>query len=348
MNEFHAQDETSQKTAPRRHSSHQIIDRPLNQSDHGDALRKRFLNAGDHYYYRNGMGKIAFTDQGKRLTTDHDDPSVIHGMVLRAQEKGWTAFRVNGSQEFQAEAWLQASLAGIQVDGYAPREIDRARFEERKAEQTRENSRNHNGITDMPVAEHSRPGLNPAQQRAVTTLEQLLRDRGDSDAMIAGAVELATSRLQGERLVVGRVAAHGVDHYRHDSTQETSYFVRVTTDRGDKEVWGVDLARAMAQSNLQAGDPIALVQKTHERVTVPVRDEQGQRTGPSSNIADRNVWEVINVQALSREARDRMAAAARVSDRDPIITVYDHAASRTDNRATPARTREQERTRDGR
>lgn len=59
---------------------------------------------------------------------------MIHGIVLRAQAKGWTSLRVNGSETFKAEAWMQATLAGLEVQGYPPKEIDRVRREERKGE----------------------------------------------------------------------------------------------------------------------------------------------------------------------------------------------------------------------
>ncbi len=94
----------------------------LNQRcDAADSLRKRFLEASGQFYYRTAPGeptKVAFTDHGKRLITEHDDPSVIHGMVLRAQEKGWTVVRVSGTDEFKTEAWVQATIAGLELEGY--------------------------------------------------------------------------------------------------------------------------------------------------------------------------------------------------------------------------------------
>jgi hypothetical protein len=108
----------------------------LNQRrDAADSLRKRFIEAGEQFYYRTAPGeptKLAFTDHGKRLVTEHDDPSVIQGMVLRSKAKGWTTVRVNGTTEFKTEAWVQATIAGLDVEGYTPRGIDLARAEDRK------------------------------------------------------------------------------------------------------------------------------------------------------------------------------------------------------------------------
>ena len=98
--------------------------------DAAESLRKRFIEAGEQFYYRTTPGeptKIAFTDHGRRLVTEYDDPSVIQGMVLRAKAKGWTSVRVNGTTEFKTEAWVQATIAGLDVEGYTPRGSDLAR-----------------------------------------------------------------------------------------------------------------------------------------------------------------------------------------------------------------------------
>ena len=110
----------------------------LNQHEAAaESLRHRFLEANNQFYFRSGPGgadTVAFADHGTSLTTDHEDPAVIHGMLLLAQAKGWTSLRVKGSDTFKAEAWMSATMAGIEVQGYQPREIDRVRLAERKGE----------------------------------------------------------------------------------------------------------------------------------------------------------------------------------------------------------------------
>src|SRR5689334_8588622 len=121
----------------------------LNQRrDAAESLRKRFIEAGEQFYYRTAPGeptKIAFADHGKRLVTEHEDPSVIQGMVLRAKAKGWTTVWVNGTTEFKTEAWVQATIAGLDVEGYTPRGIDLARAEDRR------DQRPIRGKTQQPV-----------------------------------------------------------------------------------------------------------------------------------------------------------------------------------------------------
>ena len=125
----------------------------LNQHEAAaESLRHRFLQANNRFYFRGGPGeadRVAFADHGTKLTTDHEDPAAIHGMLLLAQAKGWTSLHVKGSDAFKAEAWMQATLAGIEVQGYHPREIDRVRRAERRGE-TRTTPPKHRGEPGAP------------------------------------------------------------------------------------------------------------------------------------------------------------------------------------------------------
>lgn len=323
-----------------------------------ESLRRRFLEADNSFYFRAGPGeaaKVAFSDHGTRLTTDHDDPTVIHGMVLRAQEKGWTSLRVRGSEGFKVEVWLQATLAGIEVEGYNPREIDRARLDERKGETLTKHQKTR--VEQMAPrdrstthAEKKPDALTVAQNIAITTLQAILRDRGDSAAMIAAAVEEATARLHGERLVVGTLVEHGIAHYGHDEQAQNSYFVTVETAKGEHTVWGVDLARAMKRSDAKTGSAVALIQRANEGVSVqsPIRNEAGEVVGMGPQPAKRKVWEVLNLHTIGVKARDTITAAARVASHEPVVQVFDRTAARTDQDPDVTRIREQERTRVGR
>lgn len=323
-----------------------------------ESLRRRFLEADNRFYFRPGPGeaaKVAFSDHGQRLTTDQDDPTVIHGMVLRAQEKGWTSLRVKGSEGFKVEVWLQATLAGMEVEGYNPREIDRARLDERKGETLRKQHKNRLG--QMAPRDHSTShaekepaSLTTSQNLAITTLQAILRQRGDSAAMIAAAVEDATARLHGERLIVGTIVGHGPAQYGHDAQAQNSYFVTVETAKGEQTVWGVDLARAIEQSDARTGNAVALIQRANEGVTVqsPVRNETGEVVGTEPHAVRRNVWEVLNLHTIGVKALDTITTAARVTSHEPVIQVFDRTAARTDRIPDAARIRDQERTRVGR
>lgn len=323
-----------------------------------ESLRHRFLQADSKFYFRGGTGErdsVAFADHGRRMTTEHEDPAVIHGMLLLAQAKGWTSLHVKGSDTFTAEAWMQATMAGIEVQGYQPREIDRARLAERRGEtpRTAPKQRVEQVAPRDPStsrADKEPDSLTRSQNLAINTLQTILRERGDSAAMIAAAVKEATARLQGERLVVGTIVGHGKARYGHDEKAEQSYVVKLATAKGEKDVWGVDLARAMERSGAKVGDAVALIQRAHEPVTVPspVKNEAGEVVGIAPQPATRNRWEVLNLQTIGAEARDRITAAARVGTHEPVVQVFDPAAARTDHAPDAARTPHQERTRAGR
>ena len=362
--EVHEEPETKRTDKPKSAQRVQAEDGEeprLNQRrDAAESLRKRFLEAGEQFYYRTAPGeptKVAFTDHGKRLITEHDDPSVIHGMVLRAQEKGWTVVRVNGTDEFKTEAWVQATIAGLEVEGYTPRGIDLAQREDRRDQRpVRRPASKDQGdpeasnrkASDSP--QRSEKTMSDGQQVALATLEAILRARGDSPTMITAAVEEARARLQGERVVVGTVVDHGIDHYEHDAQKDKSYFVKVATDRGEREIWGVDLARACEQGKVQRGDAVALVQQAHEPVTikVPVRDSSGVSIGAEPQAAHRNRWEVIKLDSIGVREQHHLKEAARVSTQEPVVPRFDQMAARTDRTSNVTRSPAIERTRGGR
>ena len=334
----------------------------LNQrQDAAESLRKRFIEAGEQFYYRTAPGeptKIAFTDHGKRLVTEHDDPSVIQGMILRAKAKGWTTVRVNGTTEFKTEAWVQATIAGLDVEGYTPRGIDLARAEDRRDQRpvrgktVREpvdREASHSRTTDDPARKPDKT-LSAGQQVAVATLEAILKARGDSPTMITAAVEEAKARLQGERVVVGTIVDHGIDHYNHDVQNAKSYFVKVATDRGERDIWGVDLGRSFEQGKVLRGDAVALVQQAHERVTVtvPLRDESGASIGTAPQPTTRNHWEVIKLDSLGVREQHQLKETARARTQEPVVPRFDHTAAHADRTPNVTRNPALERTRGGR
>jgi putative DNA primase/helicase len=96
-----------------------------------------------------------------------------------------------------------------------------------------------------------------------------------------------------------------------------SYFVRIETPSGEREVWGVDLQRALKQSltRPQIGDEIGLRALRQDAVQVARReyDGEGRVIGEKPLGAHRNAW-VVEKRDFFRER----AQAARVV-RDPEV-----------------------------
>lgn len=47
-------------------------------------------------------------------------------MLKVAQYRGWTRLKVVGDEAFRREVWVQARAMGLEVQGYRPRDRDRA------------------------------------------------------------------------------------------------------------------------------------------------------------------------------------------------------------------------------
>jgi hypothetical protein len=92
------------------------------------ALHERFDVRGNDFVFKGEAGRVAFTDHGKQLSSKSDVPVVVRAMVDMAQAKGWEGIRIKGTPEFMRSTWLEASLRGIDVQGYTPAAEDRKRL----------------------------------------------------------------------------------------------------------------------------------------------------------------------------------------------------------------------------
>ena len=320
-----------------------------------EALRRRFLEAEGKFYFRDDENRLAFEDKGQRLATEHNDPEVAKSMVELAAAKGWTSIRVKGSEEFKRETWLQASLRGLQVEGFQPRDVDRAKLADLQEEfgttapkrvgneilQGRERAQAHGpaiGGGDGRVVDEAEASLSKQQRSALTAMRAILKDRGDSDEAVAMASAIAIERFQTNRVYVGKVVEHGEAPYENDPKNERSYFVKLHTDAGDRVVWGVDLARAASEGHLPVGEDVALAYQGKKPVQVEtkVRDDAGNVVGTKTVDTHRNEWDVRRLEAVREEAQERLKSASQARERQPLVKVYDRDAERATARAEPS------------
>lgn len=75
-----------------------------------------------------------FEDVGARLNSRQNDRATIADMVAVAKAKNWDSIVVRGSETFRRNAWIEASLAGVDVKGFKPAESDEALLEAAKRE----------------------------------------------------------------------------------------------------------------------------------------------------------------------------------------------------------------------
>lgn len=243
-----------------------------------DSIRQRFVQVGHRYYFSDGAH--AFTDRGARLVTGSENAEVVKSLIRIAEARGWREISVTGTERFRKEAWAAASRLGITVKGYRPTEFERGQLARRLA---RDTEASPSGVEE-PV---------PASRFAGVT-RRAPPDRPE--------------------LITGRLIDHGSATYRHDPHERVSYFVRIETPKGEREIWGIDLQRALRESLTQPkpGDEVGLRSVRQESVTVPQarRDATGNIVGQDPLATHRNRWIVERKEFF----QERAAAARTLRD----------------------------------
>ena len=263
---------------------------------------ERFIGIGAKYYFPDGTP--AFVDRGVKLTTPSENTEVIRSLITIAQARDWQHISVTGTQRFRKEAWFAAQRVGISVRGYKPSEIEQAQLVRGLAEGRGTSGRQEHQNTERQASASARgahPGATPDRAREGT----------DSPSGRRGT------------LVVGRLLDHGRDTYRHDPREQSSYFVKLQTPEGEREIWGVDLERALRDSlsNARAGDDITVRAVSREAVTVPKRerDIEGRVIGESSVSTHRNEWIVERTEFLAgRESAARTFRDTKISPQEAV------------------------------
>jgi hypothetical protein len=226
---------------------------------------------------------LAFKVTEDRLVTRLAGAEVIRDMVSVADHRGWDALHVRGSAEFRREAWLEAGARGIEVQGYQPSDLDRQALSDRQEVWNRIHLRTHEvEVRSVP----DRDG------RA---------ERFDYDTGISGRL-----------IEVGRAP------YRNRNDADTSTYVAIELDSGRRhQVWGVDLAKATADSGARPGDHIQVRREGVERVAkdIKVIDAASGSARIERQQVPRNRWRVtaekFRAADRSTAARDPDLAAAR-------------------------------------
>jgi len=254
------------------------------------SVRDRFVQDGHRFYFPDGHP--AFRDLGRRLTTPSDNTQVIHSLIEIAQSRGWTEVQVTGTERFRHDAWRQARMAGLSVRGFQPSEQQRAQLMRALGRNLPQPAERVDSISADPT-----PGSGPALDRAVDA----------TSGALVGATSVSPGGLR-ER-IAGRLLDHGRDSYRHDPNEDPSYFVRLQTRDGPREVWGKDIERAVTTSlsQPQRGDEVVLQHTGRDAVTVQRQERDAQGTiHPKVLEAYRNRWAIEK-----REFFEQRAQAAR-------------------------------------
>src|SRR5882762_727503 len=253
-----------------------------------ESVRNRFVQDGHRFYFPDGAP--AFKDQGRRLTTPSENTQVIHSLIEIAHSRGWTEVTVTGTERFRQEAWRQARIAGLNARGYRPSELEHAQMIRALARHGPQPSERVDSVSADSPSEAPRPPSAPTSE--------------------VSAHPDAASRTSSRERIAGKLLDHGRDAYRHDPQEDPSYFVRLQTRDGPREVWGKDIERAVAKSltQPQVGDEVILQRSGRDAVTVQrrARDSEGQLQEKAVEVY-RNRWVIEK-----REFFEQRATAARV------------------------------------
>ena len=248
------------------------------------SVRDRFVQHGNRFYFPDGAA--AFRDLGRKLTTPSENTEVVRSLIEIARARGWSEVKVTGTERFRQEAWQQARLAGLGVRGYQPTHEEQARLVRTLAR----------GLGRSITGEGS------PRQAAPEPPESVPPSQGESIASIRRPTEV-------ERLS-GILVRHGRANYRHDAREDVSYFVRLQTTQGTRDIWGRDIERALQKSltQPQIGDEIVLQRSGRDPVTV----RRNERDGDGSTVrrpvaAFRTRWTIEK-----RSFFDERAAAAEI------------------------------------
>lgn len=271
-----------------------------------EAIRERFVQVGNKYHFPDGTR--AFTDHGKRLTSPSENTEVIKSIVSIAEARGWSEITVSGTDRFKKEAWFAARSVGLDVRGYSPTEFEQGRLVRMMARAQAP------GAAPAGVDRDPRPTVNGDKAAAASR-------QGD-----APSPSLEGSRERGRTLQVGRLIDHGPAPYRHDPRNDPSYFVRIETPTGEREIWGVDLQRALNESlsRPRVGDEIGVRALRREAVKIrrPEHDAEGRMIGSSTVDTHRNGW-IVEKREFFRE-RSQAARVLRDASVDRQHAVKQH------------------------
>lgn len=287
-------------------------------------VESAFLRVGSKFHMLKNPQRVAFEDHGVKLKTALNDSNVALAMVQIAQARGWTAIKVSGTPEFCRDAWQKAALRGMAVHGYEPNELDKADLARRLAARPAPNQVGQGMAAPVaaaapaavavpapaPVAANGQPGIYiSADDAALLAVAKAALQQPAAAPVVAPAVAAtppAAPAPAGDTLV-----SHGPAPYQHDPESALSYVVRLRNAAGrEREVWGVNLGRAIAESGVKVGDRISLVKNGKEQVEVDarVKNEAGQVVGVRKIGAVRNEWQV-KAHALATQPPAQAVAA---------------------------------------
>ncbi|HIH8387301.1 TPA: LPD7 domain-containing protein [Escherichia coli] len=258
-----------------------------------DRVAKSYIEVEGKYYFQNRPDSLAFVDKGAKLQTKLSNSQVAGSMIDIAEARGWTEIQVKGTEDFRREAWLQATARGLTAHGYKPKEEDLARLKKVAGE------RNINEVEAREVADNVKTSPSaPSGTTSKNQSEAPTSKTGTTESSSTAQGKNEGAKVEAEEKVnklAGKLVEHGVAPYEHKKDNKDNYYVTLENADGKQSTtWGVDLQRAMAESEAQPGDHVELENLGRKAVTVEkdVKDETGKVVKKETINTFRNSWQV--------------------------------------------------------
>lgn len=125
---------------------------PLLDHEIPASLSKRYAIKDYVYYSKNPSIGIVFEDKGSLIKAKSSDVDDVRAMIELAKSKHWSTIKVSGTAEFKREAWLAASMQGLQVTGYTPTQRELALLKNVQAKTQNKIELSYNAPTAAEVA----------------------------------------------------------------------------------------------------------------------------------------------------------------------------------------------------
>lgn len=109
------------RTDPSLSAAMDAYTKEVNQLVIPDNVSKQYIVSDKNLFFDKQTREVAIdATNTKVLRTKNNDDLTIKNMLQLATANKWQSIKVGGTPEFRREAWAQASLAGIKVQGYTP------------------------------------------------------------------------------------------------------------------------------------------------------------------------------------------------------------------------------------
>lgn len=283
------------------------------------ALLNKYYVVDDKYHFKGNPEKVAFEDSGKALKTTIDDKHIAASMVEVAKAKKWETIQVKGSEEFKRNVWLEASMKGMIVKGYEPRDIDLALLNDMKKEQGKEvvhNTIEKGNERQKEKSLNEKDKVDPAQEwkekinnlseqekALLRVFDKKMKADGFTEKQRTASIEVAVEQLNQKKMHVGKLVDHGAAPYKHDPKNNSSYYATIENSKGEKNtIWAKDLERTLKEQNIIKNDDIVLTYKGSNKVEVNTKEidpKTGLPTGARvQTLANKGKWEAQSLSKL--------------------------------------------------